>query len=800
MTMLSAFMLLLSRYSGQEDVVVGSPSANRGHTDISELIGFFVNNLVLRTSVEGDISFEDLLKRVRETTIGAFEHQDLPFDELVRELVTDRNREISPFFQTMFILQNFPLEELELPRLIVTPLEIDAQTARFDLTLEIYPRKGELYVFFDYRSDLYSEQTILELQQSFEFVLRQVVFDPSVLVKSVSLLPTPLRQRALDWRNDRSSTPLTLLQSLRQHTLHHPDKLAVSAGGRSLTYAELSQLSDQLATRLRQSGLAPGSLIPILLSRSVDLLVSMLAVHKAAAAYVPLDPIYPRMRIASILDDVKPKVLITQSTLLHLIEGHERGALLVDAATAVPLDSSDIDHHHSLNYSLADLAYVIFTSGSTGKPKGVEISHGALANFLTSMQHTPGFTAEDRLLAVTTVSFDIAGLELFLPIYSGGQVIISTAPGDLPTLLADLEREQPTVLQATPALWQMLLSSGWKGDQSVTALCGGEALNADLAKALAPHVKELWNMYGPTETTIWSSAVRLDQAPGTHIPLGGPIGNTSFYVLDPQREPVPIGVAGELYIGGEGLAQGYLNRPDLTSEKFVANPFDPATRLYRTGDLVRRRRDDQMDFLGRADFQVKLRGFRIELGEIEHVLRQQPEIYETVVLLREDSGEKALVAYLVLNPGQSLDYLRLRLRLRESLPEYMVPASAVMLPSLPRLPNGKLDRSQLPIPEQPADAPTLGTLFDQDFTPTEEKIASVFRSLLQTNQLGLTQRFFEFGAHSLLLVKAHDQLKRVLDPELKLVSFFEYPSIAQLAAYIDRRHALEPEAAYAGHR
>jgi len=790
MTMLSGLMLLLSRYSGLEDVVVGTASANRSRAEVSELIGFFVNNLVLRARAESSITFLDLLQRVRESTLGAYENQDVPFDHLVRELQTDRNPELAPLFQTMFILQNFPLEELQLPELIVAPLEIDAPAARFDLTVEAYPYRKELYIFFDYRADLYDDVTIAELQRSFEHVLEFVIANPSAPLASVPLLLDSARKELLSFGNP---SPVTLpdgslmLDAFRKVVRETPTKIAVRAGTESLTYAGLNHRSDKLSARLQRAGVSPGSLIPVCLNRSTELLVALLAVLKAGAAYVPLDPASPKHRITAILDDIQPRVLMSENSLLQLLDRYQSQCLLLDGDVLEDLDEREGSTTLEAP-SANDLAYVIFTSGSTGKPKGVEISHGALANFLDSMSREPGFTSQDRILAVTTVSFDIAGLELFLPLYVGGEVNIALAPGDLPALLDDLARARPTVMQATPALWQMLIGAGWEGDTGMTALCGGEALSPTLALDLLSRVKALWNMYGPTETTIWSSVFRVNSAMGTGISLGGPIQNTRFYVLDSRKEPVPFGVVGELYIGGDGLARGYFHRPELTADRFIISPFGLSERLYRTGDLVRRRRDGSIEFLGRADFQVKLRGFRIELGEIEHVLRQQPEIVDCVVLLREDGGQKELVAYIVFRPGQAISAAQLRNRLRERIPDYMVPATTVTLSALPRLPNGKLDRSKLPAPDrtqESAESSTHDAVHDFSFNETESAIAKVFKELLHTNRIGIDQRFFDFGAHSLLLVKAHDRLRRELDPNLRLVSFFQYPSIAALAAHID---------------
>ena len=793
MTMLSAFLLLLSRFSGLEDVVVGSASANRSRGELSELIGFFVNNLVLRAKVEGNITFPDLLQRVRESTLAAYENQDVPFDHLVRELRGDHNPDYAPLFQTMFILQNFPLEELQLPELTISPLEIEPLTARFDLTVEIYPYRKELFVYFEYRIDLYDEQTIAELQRSFRHVLEFVAAHPSAPLDSVPLLPESAREELLNFGNPAPVTlpsGTLLLDAFARVVKKTPTKIAVRAGMQSLTYAELDHCADNLCGRLQRAGASPGSLIPICLNRSTELLVALLAVLKSGAAYVPLDPASPSHRISTILDDIQPRVLISENSLLPLLEQYQSQCIVLEGdvleARQVPAGKTPPS---AVQTPASDsLAYVIFTSGSTGRPKGVEICHGALANFLDSMCREPGFTSQDRILAVTTVSFDIAGLELFLPIYAGGEVNIALAPGDLPTLLDDLSHVRPTVMQATPALWQMLIGGGWEGDADMTALCGGEALSPTLAGALLTRVKELWNMYGPTETTVWSSVFRVSSATGTSIPIGGPIQNTRFYVLDSRKEPVPFGVVGELYIGGAGLARGYFQRPELTAERFSIAPFREGERLYHTGDLVRRRRDGTIEFLGRADFQVKLRGFRIELGEIEHALRQQPEIAECVVLLREDGEQKELSAYIVFHPGQAISAAQLRDRLRERIPGYMIPASTMVLDALPRLPNGKLNRSKLPGPDRTrelAERFTEGSPHQLSSNATESAIAKVFQELLHTSSIGIDQRFFDLGVHSLLLVKAHERLRRELDPNLRLMSFFRYPSIATLAAHID---------------
>ncbi|HTJ30691.1 MAG TPA: amino acid adenylation domain-containing protein, partial [Acidobacteriaceae bacterium] len=797
MVLFAAYAVLMARWSGQSDLAIGTPYANRNRAELSELIGFFVNNLVLRLSVEEGASFKDLLRRVRETTLGAFEHPDVPFDLLVRELANDRSPEHAPFFQTMFTLHNFPLQEVELPGLAVAPIELDEVIARFDVNVEVCPYKGELLVYFDFNASFYESETMEAVLDGYELVLRAMVGDPERKIATAPILSAARREELLAFGNATEvdvAEALRLPAALDRHVARTPGKIAVRAGEASLTYAELQTKVNALALRLTQAGVGKGALVPVCLRRSTELLAALLAVLRCGAAYVPLDPIYPPQRIAGILEDVAAQVLVTEESLLPLLGEYGERALVLDTLK----DDVATDAHVAWpQIEDNDLAYVIFTSGSTGKPKGVEITHGALGNFLAAMQQEPGFTAEDRVLAVTTVSFDIAGLELFLPIFAGGEVAIAQAPGDLFALLKDLERFRPTLLQATPALWQMLIGSGWEGDPQMTILCGGEALTAQLANELLPRCKALWNMYGPTETTIWSSALHVQSAEGVNMPIGGPIANTTFYVLDSMREPVPIGVAGELFIGGKGVARGYFKRPELTAERFISSPFKDGERLYRTGDLVRQRRDGTLEFLGRSDFQVKLRGYRIELGEIEFALRQQPEVAEAVVMLCDVEGQKELVSYLVFKADKKITHAELRERLRERIPEYMTPATSVILESFPRLPNGKLDRSKLPALKSIEQNDGKQSYAEAENT-TEVAIVQVFRRLLKKDSIGREQRFFDMGAHSLLLVQAHDILRRGVDPDLRLVSLFQYPSVAALARHIDEKKERSAELMHAG--
>ncbi len=558
----------------------------------------------------------------------------------------------------------------------------------------------------------------------------------------------------------------------------------MTAGGKALTYRELNLRANQVAHSLISMGAGSGSVVGICVDRSVDMLAGLLGIMKSGAAYVPLDPIYPRKRIASILEDAQPAALVTTTALQDLLTESNAPMILMDA---LPVPQAEEFGNPVVAINAQSLCYVIFTSGSTGRPKGVQISHGSLINFLESMRREPGLTSDDVLLAVTTISFDIAALELYLPLYVGATLHIATRTSDPSALLEDLLTVKPSVMQGTPATWQLLLSAGWNGDEGLKILCGGEALTGDLAQMLLTKCASLWNMYGPTETTIWSAVSRVTNTADSTIPIGLPIANTSFYILDQGRNVVPIGAAGELYIGGQGVALGYLNRPDLTEERFVPNHFDLSggDRLYRTGDLVRYRRDGQIEFLGRIDHQIKLRGFRIELGEIESCLRAQTGVKDAVVLLRQDAGNPHLAAYVCIDgAGVTPSQANLSDAMRLALPQYMIPASIVILDEFPRTPNGKLDRAALPI----AGQPTSMAEFVEPRSEEEQTIAEVFSSLLHLEKISTRDNFFDIGAHSLLIAQAHDILRKRLDPDLQILSFFQHPTIESLSRSIsDRR-------------
>jgi len=791
MVLLAAFKVLLARYTGQDDIVVGSASAGRTRAEFYQVMGFFVNNLVMRTEVNGELRFSELLKRVREVTLRAHEHQDVPFDQLVQALRPDRSLDHSPLFQTMFTLQNFPMQELKLAGVKAEPFELDVQTARFDLTVEVFPAgDGELYALFDYNTDLYDRDTIERIQAHYLAILEAVVADAEQKVADIPLLtPSALEKLLVEWNQTETAIPAEICfhQQFEKHAALTPDRVAVMANGIATSYRQLDQRANQIADALRELGAGPEKLVAIFEERGSDLIAAMLAVTKSGAAYVPLDPVYPKGRIEDILKDAQPVAIVTSSNLLKLLPESAGRTLCLDTLEAKESDAQVVRSGAPTAVNQNSLAYVIFTSGSTGKPKGVQITHRSLLNFLEAMQSELKFSAADRLLAVTTVSFDIAGLELLLPLYTGATVCVSLQPGSPEGLLGDLATYRPTVMQATPATWKLLIAAGWQGDAGMKILCGGEAMEPALARSLLVRSEALWNMYGPTETTIWSAALRVTDAEHETVPIGRPIQNTSFYVLDKSGQPVPQGVAGELWIGGEGLARGYLHRPDLTEERFLPCPFADhlGARMYRTGDLVRYRSDGTLDFYGRLDHQVKLRGFRIELGEIENTLRRCNGIRDAVTILREDEGEKRLVAYLTYSGSQAPSHLAVRDQLRETLPEYMIPAAYLFLREFPRLPNGKLDRSSLPAPEQ-STAGSQAASFQAPSTGLQQTVAQVFRKILAVDHVGLDDNWFDLGAHSMQMVRAHAELNRSIETPVPLVSFFQYPNVRTLCAYIEQ--------------
>ena len=783
MTLLAAFQTLLMRYSGQEDIAVGVPISRRPQAGREHVTGSFANTLVLRTDLSGQPTFRELLARVRCLSPEVCDYQDLPLEELVAELHDPPCLDRSPLFQVLFQLLDSP-DEPPAPQHLDegSPPTLDGRmTCDLEMRLWTQPDDG-LRGRVVYSTDLFEAATIERLAGHFETLAAGIVADPDARLGQLPLLPEAERRQLLvEWNDTARDYPRErcVHQLFEEQAERTPDAVAVVFEQQQLTYRELNVRANQLAHYLCGLGVGPEVLVGLCVERSLEMVVGLLGILKAGGAYVPFGPDHPAERLKLMLQDSAAHVVVSQQSL--------KGGIPVEAAELVCLDveRERIDREPpavpEVRVGPASLAYVMYTSGSTGRPKGVMVSHGSLVNCLTSIQQRPGLSVHDSLLAVSTLAFDIATAEVLLPLIVGARLIVANRDEarDAVQLQRLLARSNPTVFQATPVTWQMLLDSGWEGDRRLRAWSTGEALGRRLADELLSRTGELWNLYGPTETTIWSTLEKVAAAT-TPVRIGRPLANTRCYVLDACGQLAPIGVPGELCIGGDGLARGYLDRPELTAERFATSPFEAGARLYRTGDRVRWLADGTLEFLGRRDNQVKLRGFRIELGEIEAVLRQCPGVTQCVVVLREDRpGDKRLVGYYVPGDGNSLSHAELTAFVRERLPEYMAPATFVALERLPRTPNGKLDRRALPAPDQAR--PELGTGFVPPRDAVEEQLAAIWADLLGIERVGVHDNFFELGGDSLsafrLLARVEQSFGKLLQP----VAVFRRPTVAQFA-------------------
>lgn len=791
MTLVAAFQTLLHRYSGQDDLVIGTVSAGRTQAETEALIGFFENPLVLRTDLSGNPTFRELLGRVREVILEAQEHQALSFESLVKELQPERQLGQNPLFQVMLTLVPTLLPSLPSGWNLVQ-MEVETGTSRFDLTLELEDRPEGLLSRFEYRTELFDEATIARMAGHWQTLLEGVVADPAQRIAVLPLLTEKERHQLLvDWNATHAEYPKDqcIHQLFEAQVERTPEAVAVVFEDQQLTYHELNVRANQLAHHLQDLGVGPDVLVGLCVERSLDMVVGLLGILKAGGAYVPLDPAFPSERLAFMLEDAQTPVLVTQQRLTIQLPKYEAKVVCLDTDQAVLAQQSGTNVLPTA--TSAHQAYVIYTSGSTGRPKGVQIIHRAVVNFLWSMVEQPGLSAEDTLLAITTLSFDIAALELFLPLMVGARVVVASRDVvvDGTALMETLARTRATVMQATPVTWRSLLAAGWQGNRHLKILCGGEALPQELAQQLLPKAASLWNLYGPTETTIWSSIYQIEPDEEA-ISIGRPIANTQIYLLDQHLQPVPVGVPGELYIGGDGLARGYLNRPELTTERFIPHPFSDESdaRLYKTGDLARYLPDGTIEHLGRLDFQVKLRGYRIELGEIEAVLNEYPAVQQAVVVAREDApGDKRLAAYIVLQnivlqKDQTAMVDDLRSHMMQQVPAYMVPSAFVLLETLPLTPNGKVDRRALPAPDD--TRPELREAFVAPRTPIEEMVTGIWSQVLGIEQIGIHDDFFTLGGQSLLATQVTSRLRTALQVEVPLRTFFEASTVAQLAEII----------------
>jgi amino acid adenylation domain-containing protein len=788
MILLTALKIVLHKYSGQSEIIVGTPIAGRNRTELEGLIGYFVNTLALRTDFSGNPSFDELLKRVKETTQGAYDNQDIPFENIVEVLQPERDLSRNPMYQVCFSYQSEAIPEIHMQGLNIDSLGVESGTARFDIELQLWKDNDIIKGFFEYSSDLFESSTMARFSEHFLCVLANIAKYHEKAISDISVMSEYEKKKILyDWNNTYAeySQDLSVHRLFEQQVLKTPDRTAVIFEDQRLTYRELNISANQLANYLKKLGAGPETFVGICVERSTDMLIAQLGILKAGGTYIPIDPAYPSERIAFMIQDAKMPFIITQQGLSDSIPGQDAKIICIDSEwNSICRESIE---NSADSVASTDLAYIIYTSGSTGKPKGVEIPHGAVVNFLKSMSREPGICQDDRLLSVTTLSFDIAALELFLPVTTGACVVIAKRETVFDgTALADsIKKHDITIMQATPATWRLMIGAGWKGNSKLKVLCGGEPLPVDLAEQLLKRGASLWNMYGPTETTIWSSVWKIEEGQG-RISVGKPIDNTQMYILDSQLQPVVIGATGELYIGGDGLAREYLKRPELTREKFIPNPYgsEPSARIYRTGDVARFMPDGTIEILGRIDHQIKIRGFRIELGEIETVLSKYGSVDQAVVSVKEfSSNDKRLVAYFTLKKDDNtFSEGDLRKFMKEELPEYMIPSVFVKMEALPLTPNGKINRLLLPMPET-AKADTRET----DALPKselEKTIAGIWKEVLKVDRVGQNDNFFDLGGHSLLMTQVHLKLKEVINTDITMLDMFKYPTVSSLAKFL----------------
>ncbi len=781
MVFLAGFFGLLHRLTQQRDVVIGTPIANRNRLEIEDLIGTFVNTLVLRTDVTGDLTFRKLLGNVRDLSLDAYAHQDVPFEKLVEELRPDRSQGGLPLVQVLFNFANTPFGRTEFHHLSWMPYEVSRGAAQLDLGLSIDPFASRK-AYLEFNTDLFDRATAERWLALYRQLMENIADHPEETLGRLGLLTEPEQHRiirewnATDMLFDRHACFPQLFEAQVSRT---PGAIAVRFEDTELSYAELNRRANRLAHHLRDCNVGPDVVVGIFLERSVDLLISLLAVMKAGGAYLPLVPGLPLRRLAVMIEASHAAMIVTHSSLSADLPPHQLPAICLDRdaemltrySTDNPVPLAEPQH----------LVYVLFTSGSTGQPKAVEIEHRSLGNFLFSMQREPGLACSDVVIAVTPLSFDIAGLELYLPLLVGARILLANRRQAMEGawLQRELDHGTVTVMQATPATWRLLLQSGWQGTRKVKVLCGGESLPRELAQELLARAGSVWNVYGPTETTIWSTLERVRSADHT-VPIGRPIANTQVYVLDQNREAMPVGIPGELYIGGLGVARGYRFAPELTRERFVPNPFRAGERLYRTGDQVKWLPDGRLDYVGRIDFQVKLRGFRIELGEIESLLDADPTIKQAIAVVREDvPGDKRLVAYVTAAEGRRCDPTALRQSLRAAVPDYMVPAAIVPLTEFPLTANGKIDRSALPMPSP--DPLGEGVKCIEPRNRIELQLVAIWEQVLGITPIGVHDNFFAVGGYSLLALRMFSAIEQTFGTRLPMALLFQAPTIEQLA-------------------
>lgn len=794
MTLLALFKTLLHRCSGQDDIVVGTPVANRTRREIEPLIGFFSNTLVLRTQVRSDLPFRQFLGGVRQTALEAYDQQDLPFEKLVETLQPERTLSHNPLFQVMLILQNGLPQSLTMGGLGVSRMEVHTGTAKFDLTLSLFEDSRGLGGELEYNTDIFEAQTAARFLSQFQTLAESVVANPDCPIAELPILSASERRRIVfEWNQTQSdfSRGRCLHELFESQAAATPEAVAVVFQHERLTYRELNARASRMADHLRSVGVGTEVIVGLCVEPSVGMVVGMLGILKAGGVYLPLDPSYPKARLAFALADSQAPVLVTKSKQLARLPDHPARVICLDSleaewaeAPAAVLRAESSDPARTCVPAAESLAYVIYTSGSTGKPKGVCITHRNAVALVSWARGVYGPEELQGVLAATSMCFDLSVFEVFVPLSAGGKVILAENLFQLPALPA---ADEVTLINSVPSVMAELLRLGKVPASVRTVNLAGEPLPAKLVRQIHENTsaQRVYDLYGPTEDTVYSTAaLREKDGPTT---IGRPVSNEQVYLLDARLQPVPVGVPGELCLSGEGLGRGYLNRPQLSAEKFIPNPFSaiPGGRLYRTGDLARYLPDGRIEFLGRKDHQIKLRGYRIELGEIEATLLQHPTIRECLPMVQElKAGEKILVAYLVFEENESTDAEALRRFVAERLPVYMVPGAFVFLEALPRTPNGKVDRRALPLPN--AGRTGVEARYLAPRTATERILADIWSAVLGIEQIGVHDNFFELGGHSLLVTRVISRVRAAFELEVPIRCLFEAPTIALFAGVLEQ--------------
>ncbi len=785
--LLTAYFILLYRYCKQEDIIIGVPLTNRRQEFHKNILGCFVNILPIAANISGTLSFQETLQLIRKTMLSAHRNQEVPFTNILANLPLKTDNSYNPIFQVGFTFE--PPMELDLNGLKVIPEKIHNNGAQLDLFLNFWETDNELHGFFEFNTELFSVETIKRMLGNYKTLLKEIIKHPDEKIDCLDLLSNDEIKNLNRWNSTAKTLPENPLIHVQFETQSErtPHNTAFIYANERLTYEQLNIKSNQLAWYLKTSSIQPGDLVGIFMDRSINMAVSLYAVLKAGAAYVPMDPAFPEERIAYMIENSCLKTILTEEKTAQLLPDIKLTPVFLDniQKQLEELPSTNLD----INLSPENLAYVIYTSGTTGKPKGVQVPHRAVVNFLGSMAEKPGITEKDILLSVTTLSFDIAVLELFLPQTIGAATVIAGKEDvvDGTSLKGLIQTHSVSIMQATPVTWYILITAGWKGSKNFKILCGGEPVPFELARKLIKRSSSLWNMYGPTETTVWSTCCQIKDT-DTQILVGRPIDNTQTYIVNRENRLNPAGITGELLIGGDGVTHGYLNRQELYEKVFIPDTVNEKPSpypLYRTGDMACYLPDGSIKVLGRIDNQIKLRGYRIELGEIESALESHPFVHRSAVIVREDSpGDRILAAYIKLTDDSNFSESDLRGYLKNKLPGYMIPSLFVYLADMPMTQNGKIDRKSLPEPEK-EKLFTDDTFFNPE-TSIEKDLSLLWGQVLKRKSVSTHSNFFEIGGNSLLSVQLTALIKKETGISIPIAKFYQHSTIASLSKYIDQ--------------